>query len=71
MPDDDVAYVTVREAAVRLGVSERRVRKLARDGRLVGAVEAGAEGLVPTAVRVIPGRPGPVGVAGRLEAAEG
>ena len=31
-PADDVANVTVREAAVRLGVSERRVRKLARTG---------------------------------------
>ena len=31
-PADDVANVTVREAAIRLGVSERRVRKLARTG---------------------------------------
>ena len=29
-PADDVANVTVRQAAVRLGVSERRVRQLAR-----------------------------------------
>ena len=36
-PADDVANVTVREAAVRLGVSERRVRKLAWDGRVRGA----------------------------------
>ena len=71
VPDDDVANVTVREAAIRLGVSERRVRKLARDGRLVGAVKAGAEWLIPTPVKVIPGRRGPVGVAGRLEAAGG
>ena len=28
-PDDDVANLTVKEAASRLGVSERRVRKLA------------------------------------------
>ena len=33
----DVANVTVREAAIRLCVSERRVRKLARDGRVRGA----------------------------------
>ena len=71
MPDDDVAYVTVREAAVRLGASERRVLRLARDCRLVGTVKADAGWLVPTPVRVIPGRPGPVGVAGRLAAAEG
>ena len=69
--EDDVANVTVREAAVRLGVSERRVRKLARDGRLRGATKAGAEWLIPTPVEVIPGRRGPVGVAGRLEVAEG
>ena len=36
-PAVDVANVTVREAANRLGVSERRVRKLARDGRLTGS----------------------------------
>ena len=35
-PENDVANVTVREAAVRLGVSERRVRKLAPDGSLRG-----------------------------------
>ena len=39
-PGDDVANVTVREAALRLGVSERRVRKLARDGRVRGATKA-------------------------------
>ena len=38
-PADDVADVTVREAAVRLGVSERRVRKLASDGRRAGSDE--------------------------------
>ena len=48
-----------------MGVSERRVRKLARDGRVRGAVKAGAEWLIPTPVQVMPGRRGPVGVAGR------
>lgn len=65
VPNDDVANVTVREAAVRLGVSERRVRQLASDGRMRGATKAGAEWLIPTPVDVIPGRRGPVGVAGR------
>ncbi len=65
---DDVANVTVREAAIRLGVSERRVRKLARDGRVRGATKSGAEWLIPTPVEVIPGRRGPVGVAGRADA---
>ena len=35
-PADDVANVTVKEAATRLGVSERRVRQLARNGRVRG-----------------------------------
>ena len=69
-PADDVANVTAKEAAVRLGISERRVRKLARDGRFRGAVKAGAEWLIPTPVEVIPGRRGPEGVAGRLGRAE-
>ena len=64
-PTDDVANVTVREAAIRLGVSERRMRKLARDGRVRGAMKAGAEWLIPTPVEMIPGRRGPIGVAGR------
>ena len=68
-PAGDVANVTVKEAAVRLGVSERRVRKLARDGRLQGAVKAGAEWLIPTPVEVAPGRRGPSGVAGRVDTA--
>ena len=70
-PDgDDVANVTVREAALRLGVSERRVRKLARDGRVRGATKAGGEWLIPTPVEVTPGKRGPVGVGGRGSASE-
>ena len=69
VPDGDVANVTVREAAVRLGVSERRVRQLARDGRMRGATKAGAEWLIPTPVEVMPGRRGPIGVAGRSDGA--
>ncbi len=64
---DDVSNVTINEAAVRLGVSARRVRKLARDGRVRGATKTGAEWLIPTPVEVIPGSRGPVGVAGRVE----
>ena len=69
-PGDDVANVTVREAALRLGVSERRVRKLARDGRVRGATKAGGEWLIPTPVEVTPGKRGPVGVAGRGSASK-
>ena len=70
-PANDVANVTVREAARRLGISERRVRQLARQGRVRGATKVGAEWLIPTPVEVIPGRRGPVGVAGRAAAVEG
>ncbi len=70
-PTDDVANLTAREAAVRLRVSERRVRQLAGDGRMQGATKAGAEWLIPTAVEVTPGRRGPVGIAGRVEETEG
>ena len=62
---DELANVTVREAAIRLGVSESRVRKLALDGRIPGAIKTGAEWLIPTSVEVIPGRRAPIGVAGR------
>ena len=67
VPADDVANVTVREAATRLGVSERRVRQLAREGRVRGAMKTGAEWLIPTPVEVIPGKRGPVGIAGRAD----
>ena len=49
---NDVANVPVREAANRLGVSERRVRQLARDGRIPGATKTGSEWLIPTPVEV-------------------
>ena len=64
-PAEDVANVTVREAAARLGVSERRVRKLALDGRIRGATKTGAEWLIPTPVEMTPSKRGPIGVAGR------
>lgn len=70
-PADDVANVTVRQAAIELGVSDRRVRQLAREGRVTGAIKTGAEWLIPTPVEVIPGRRGPVGVAGRVETTSG
>ena len=64
---DDVANVTVREVAIRLAVSERRVRKMARDDRVRGDTNPGSEWLIPTPVDVIPGKHGPVGVAGCVD----
>ena len=65
-----VANITVREAAVRLGSSERRMRQLVCDGRVRGATKAGAEWLIPISIDVVSGRHGPVGVAGSLHATE-
>ena len=42
-PTDDVANVTAKRADLRLGISERQVQRLARDGWVRGAVKAGAE----------------------------
>ena len=69
-PADDVANVTVPEAASRLGVLERRVRKQAQDSRVQGATKAGSDWLIPIPVEVTHGRRGPAGVAGRIEAPE-
>ena len=71
VPADDVVNVTVRQAAVELGVSDRRVRQLAGEGRVRGATKTGAEWLIPTPVEVIPGMRGPAGVAGRVETTSG
>ena len=65
VPTQDVANVTVSRAALELGVSDGRVRQLARQGRVRGAVKAGHEWLIPTPIELIPGRRGPVGVAKR------
>ena len=70
-PTADVANVTVREAAIRLGISERRVRQLALEGRVRGATKHGAEWLIPTPVEVTPGRRGPNGVARRADVERG
>lgn len=70
-PADDVVNVTAREAAARLGVSDRRLRHLAREGRVRGATKNGSEWLIPTPIELIPGRRGPVGVAGRVEDSAG
>lgn len=57
--------MTVMEGTLRLGVSERRVLKLAREARVRGAIKAGAGCLVPTPADLIPGMDGPSGDAGR------
>ena len=64
-PADDVINLTARRAALELGVSDRRIRQLAREGRVRGAVKHGNEWLIPSPVELVPGTRGPVGVAGR------
>ena len=71
MPADDVTNVTVKQAAARLGISDRRLRKLARDGRVRGAAKIGQEWLIPTPVEVMPGSRGPAGIAVREDTAGG
>lgn len=64
-PTDDVVNLTARRAALELGVSERRIRQLASEGRVRGAVKHGNEWLIPSPIEVAPGTRGPAGVAGR------
>ena len=56
--------VTIQEAASRLGISEQRVRKLAAQGRLRGAVRRGKSWTIPDPIELKPGRRGPDGSAG-------
>ena len=69
VPADDVVNVTVKQAARELGISDRRVRKLAHDGRVKGASKIGVEWLIPTPVELVPTSRGPAGVAGRVDTA--
>ena len=64
-PAEDVANITAKRAAIQLGISIRRVRQLARDGRFEGATKSGSDWLIPTPVELTPGKRGPAGVAGR------
>ena len=69
VPGDYVVNVTVRGAAIRLGVSERRVLHVAREGRLRGVRKVESEWLIPTPLKLIPGRCGPIRIAGRKNTA--
>lgn len=53
-----------------MGVSERCVRQLAREGRMRGATKSGTEWLIPTPIEVTSSKRGPIGVAGRIGASE-
>ena len=56
--------MTIQEAASRLGISEQRVRKLAAQGRILGAVRHGKSWAIPDPIELKPGRRGPDGSAG-------
>ena len=56
--------MTIQEAAAQLGISEQRVRKLATQGRIRGAVRRGKSWTIPYPIEVRPGHRGPDGSAG-------
>ena len=58
--------MNVAQAAAALGVSVQRIRKLLLAGRIVGAEKVGRDWVIPTPVRVTPGKRGPrrVGAGG-------
>ena len=64
--DDDAVNITASGAALELGISNRRVRQLAEQGRVQGAAKVGHEWLIPTPVQVIYGQRGPMGAAQRI-----
>jgi len=59
IPGRGEEIVTVAEAAHELGVSERRVRVLCAEGRIVGARRVGRDWVIPRPIRVLPGERGP------------
>ena len=65
-PDDDAMSLTASQAAMELGISDRRVRQLAEQGRVLGAIKVGHEWLIPTPVYVVHGSRGPAGAAQRV-----
>lgn len=58
-PGRDEEIATVAEAAAELGVSERRVRTLCSEGRIIGARRVGRDWVIPRPIRVLPGERGP------------
>ena len=63
-PSEDVANVTAAMAARDLDISPQRMRRLIREGRVRGAQKVDGTWLIPTPIKVLPGKRGPVGVAG-------
>jgi len=42
-----MGYITVRQAAGKWGISDRRIQKLCEDGRIKGVVRPGRDWLIP------------------------
>lgn len=54
--------MTITEAAKKLGLSERRVQELCREGRIPGAKCVGGRvWVLPNELKIIPGSRGPKG----------
>ena len=63
IPEDDVTTVPVKRAAVELGISNRRMRQLARYGRVKDASQISQQWLIPTPIQVVLRSRGHAGVA--------
>ena len=54
---DRMDYISVREAAERWGISDRRVRKLCQEGKIAGLARQGRSYLIPAdVVKPVDGR---------------
>ncbi|MBA4057706.1 MAG: DNA-binding protein [Marivirga sp.] len=57
---DDPKFINTKQAAESIGISSRRIRQLAMEGRLVGAFLHEREGWqIPSIVNVKQGKRGP------------
>lgn len=43
----DMDYITVRQAAAKWGISERRIQKLCQDNRITGQARFGRDWMIP------------------------
>ena len=58
-------YISSQQAAAEIGVSRRRMGQFLAAGRVVGAKRVGRAWIVPSPVKLTPGRRGPSGAADR------
>ena len=66
-PVDEVVNIMAKQAAIRVDVSVRRVRQLARNVSFERATKSGSKWLIPTPVEFTPGERTPSPLRGRAE----